>query len=112
MKLGGGSVVLDCEHCRYISRDGCDGFDVTVPVSADGTGIAGTAKLHCVVSAGRHRVELVSWNGARHQSTELAEAIHQKLLMALDQVAERRICGRRHICPSEVICIVEERARD
>jgi hypothetical protein len=112
MKLGGGSVVLDCEHCRCVSSDGCGGFDVTVPISADGNGIAGTAKLHCVVSVERHRVELVSWNGARHHSTELAEAIQQTLLMTLDQVAERRICGSRHICPSEVISIVEERARD
>ncbi len=58
MNLKKHGVTVDCEHCRCASSDGCGGYDVTVPVSDSETGIAGTAKLHCVVSPEHHLVEL------------------------------------------------------
>ena len=58
MNLKKHGVIVDCEHCRCVSSDGCGGFDVTVPVNDSETGITGTAKLHCVVSCEHHLVEL------------------------------------------------------
>ncbi len=104
-KLG---ITVGCEHCEFAASRGAGEFDVTVPVTGTGLGIAGVARLHCEVSSERHSVELVQWGGADTKNDEFSAKARRCLTAALALVAERRICGNRHICPAEVVGIVEQ----
>lgn len=103
-KLG---ITVGCEHCKFVASDRAGGFDVTVPVSGDDLEIDGVARLHCEVSTRRHSVELVQWGGTNTENDKITGEAQRRLNAALDLVAERRVCGNRHICPTEVVRIVE-----
>ncbi len=104
-------IIVDCEHCKYTSSDDRGAFDITVPIIDSETGVSGPAKLHCIVSAKRHEVELLEWRDFDHHSAEPAEGLQQRLSATLNFVADRQVCGKRNICPAEVIQIVEKNNR-
>ena len=101
-------VIVDCEHCMYQKQDGRGCFDITVPISDIATGTSGQATLHCTLSAERHNVELTQWQDAYNRLIQITESIQNRVASALGFVADRRICGNRNLCPSEVIRVVEE----
>lgn len=107
MELKKQGINVDCVNCICASSDGCGSFDVTVPLSDSETGISGTARLHCTVSSARHQVELAGWYEAGFRSISPSGKMQPRISAALAFVAERRICGNRHVCPSEVIQVVE-----
>ena len=111
MELKKQGILFDCVNCKYASSDGCGGFDVTVPLSDSETGISGTAKLHCTISPACHQVELVDWHDVGFHTIRPSRNIQPRISTALAFVAEHRICGNRHICPSEIIRVVEEYCR-
>ncbi len=101
-------VIVDCKKCKYLSASGNDSFDVTGPINDEETTIAGTAKLRCTISKKHHHVELMEWKSTGHHTTQPSENFLNRMSMALDLIADQRICGNRHICPHDVIRIVEE----
>jgi hypothetical protein len=111
MALKKQGINVDCVNCKCASSDDCGSFNVTVPICDSETGIAGTAKLHCTVSAARHQIELVAWRDARSRTISPSSKIQPRISAALTFVAEHRICGNRHICPAEVIRVVEDYGR-
>ncbi|MGD8620163.1 MAG: hypothetical protein PVH54_13375 [Gammaproteobacteria bacterium] len=104
MELKKQGVILDCEQCKCASCKG-GSFEVTVPVCDTETGIHAAARLHCTVCPAYHEVELVEWHAAG--STGPPGKVLPRIAAALGFVADHRICGNRHICPQEVIRIVE-----
>ena len=107
MGLQKNGIMVDCAHCSCASSDASGCFDVVVPISDAETGIIGNAKLHCVISAESHGVELVEWQGVGNCPDESMQGIRDRLLTALDFVADQRICGNSRICPAEVVRIVK-----
>ena len=108
MSLKKHGVIVDCEHCKYASTNGCGGFDIIVPVSDSEARITGTAKLHCTVCTEYHRVELTEWQDANRHPIQPSDNLQQRVSATLAFVADHRVCGNRNICPSEVIRIVDE----
>jgi len=108
MGLNRHGVTVDCEHCKYASNNVNGGFDIVVPVGDSETGIAGTAKLHCTVSAECHRVDLTEWQDANRHSIQPSDNLQQRVSATLTFLADKRVCGNRNLCPSEVIRIVDE----
>ncbi|MCU7918253.1 MAG: hypothetical protein KZQ95_07820 [Candidatus Thiodiazotropha sp. (ex Epidulcina cf. delphinae)] len=108
MNIKKDGCIVKCEHCQCVSNNGRGGFDVQVPICADDNGIAGTARLHCAISAERHRVELVNWKDTDDHTVTPPKEIQKRLATALDFVADHRVCGNQKICPAEVIEIVEK----
>jgi hypothetical protein len=104
-------VVVGCEHCRYQTKGGVGGFDVIVPLCDTSSGTKGIARLRCSVSSSRHAVELKQWHDNRQQPIKPSAEIMKRLSQALDFVAGKRICGNRHLCPPEVVRIVEQDTR-
>ena len=82
-------------------------FDIAVPLSEPGSSTAGWATLHCSVSPGQPRVALGSWQGPSGQPVTSGEVTQRRIDAALEFVATHRICGSRHLCPSEVVDIVD-----
>jgi hypothetical protein len=111
MELKKQGIRVDCMNCKCASSDGCGGFIVTVPLSDSETGITGTAKLHCTISPACHQVEFVDWHDAGFHTIRPSRKIQSRISAALTFVAEHRICGNRHICPSELVRVVEELGR-
>lgn len=107
MGLENNGVKISCEGCTYLDTDGEGGFDVSVPLSTVEPGVTGVARIHCVVGPDSHRVELVSWVTSDGQAVAPPEAVEQRVAAALRFIAERRICGRHHVCPTEVIRVVK-----
>jgi len=103
-------ITVDCEHCKYTSSDDRGGFDITVPIIDSETGVSGPARLRCIVSAKQHAVELLEWDDLDHHPDEPVKSLQQRVSATLNFVAERRVCGNRNICPSEVIRIVEKKS--
>lgn len=101
-------VRVDCEQCQCVHSDDCGGFDVTVPVTLAEGGTAGTARLHCVVSADCHRVELMEWRDGDLHPGEPPEEARRRLDAALDFVAAQRLCGNSRLCPAAVVRVVQE----
>ena len=104
-------VELSCESCKYLrdSRDG--GFEIDVPVSMGEGGLSGMARLHCVVSNERHRVELVELLDAESRTVHPSSEDLAQVSVALDFVGQHRICGNQRICPPEVVRVVKARGR-
>ncbi len=111
MKIKRKDITVDCEHCVYSSSDNRGNFEITVPIIDSETGISGPANLRCGVSAKGHTVELLEWRGFNGHQSQSLEDLVQRVSATLDFVAERRICGNRNICPSEVIQVVEENSK-
>lgn len=111
MGLSKYGVTVGCEHCECVSGDDTGRFDVVVPVSDRESGLHGTARLRCTVSATTHSVDLVNWRDAIGGPLQ-AGAAGERLREALRFVADRRICGNQRICPSRVVAIVAEQGRD
>lgn len=107
MSLSKYGVKVFCEECRCVCNDGSGSFDVIVPVTVGGTGVSGTARLHCVVSGEHHAVELVELLDAELRGVQPSPEVQKKVSAALDFVAEHRICGNLRICPPDVVRIVE-----
>jgi hypothetical protein len=105
--LENNGVKISCEGCTYLETGGDGGFDVSVPLSTAEPGVNGVARLHCVVGPDSHRVELVSWVTSDGRAIAPPEAVEQRVAAALRFIAERRICGRHQICPTEVIRVVK-----
>ena len=108
MSLENKGVKISCESCSYVALDDKGGFAVSVPLSIADAEVSGTAKLHCVLGPGSHKVELVEWAAEGHLPGEALEEVRQRVSRALGFIAERRICGNRHICPAEVIRVVKK----
>lgn len=104
-------VTVRCEQCRFVASDQRGGFDVAVPIGASDCGVAGTARLHCIVAPEGHQVALVEWHDADRRPVEASDEVRQRLTAALGFVAEQRICGNRRVCPAEIVRIVEEHTR-
>lgn len=103
-------VEIQCEQCRYLRGDDAGGFEVAVPVSLGGTGVAGVATLRCRVAAERHEVALTALrDDAGLRRLEPPPDAMEKVSAALDAVARHRICGNRNLCPRDVVRIVEAR---
>ena len=112
MSLTKNGLVIDCEHCVCRSEDGRGGFGIDVPISDRDSGVTGIARIRCVVSSGHHTVELHSWApGAEQTPEDVVSAIRARADRALEYVAQKRICGNRDICPSEVVRIVGAHSR-
>ena len=112
MGLTKNGLVIDCEQCVCRSEDGRGGFDIDVPVSDRDSGFTGIARIRCAVSSAGHKVELDSWAvGAEQTPEDVIGAIRERADLVLEYVAQKRICGNRDICPSEVVRIVEAHSR-
>lgn len=107
MSLSKYGVKVSCEDCRCVFHDGSSTFDVTVPVTVGERGVSGTARLHCIVSAEHHEVELVQLLDAELRDIQPSPEVREQVSAALDFVAEHRICGNSRICPPDVVRIVE-----
>ena len=99
---------MDCAHCQFSGGDGCGGFDVDVPIADERGDDTGTATLHCVVSKGKHGVTLTRWVDHEGRVIDPEQAVQTRLATALGYVAEKRLCGNRKLCPSEVVSIAVE----
>jgi len=108
MNLKKHGIIVDCEHCKYNSSDDRGVFDITVPIIDSETGISSPAKLRCMVSPERHTVELQEWHEINRQPSRSIERLQQRISAVLNFIANRQVCGNRHICPSEVIQIAEK----
>jgi hypothetical protein len=112
MSLVKNGLVIDCEQCVCRSEDGRGGFGIDVPIIDRATGVAGIARIRCVVSSEGHTVELASWApGEKQPPEDVVSTIRARADQTLDYVAQKRICGNRDICPSEVVRIVEAHSR-
>ena len=108
MSIKRDNVGINCRQCEFTSSNGGGSFYVTVPVDDAASGIAGLAELHCTVTSELHTVELTKWHDEQGQIIKPPAELRHRLLKALDFVAERRICGNQHLCPTEVVRVVEE----
>lgn len=111
MGLTRNGATVRCEQCKFVPSGDDGAFDLTVPISAPEHGMAGTARLHCVISPQCHHVELVEWNDAERGPTELSAEIRQCLADAISFIAEQRICGHPGLCPSEITRLVAARGQ-
>ena len=112
MSLKRNGLVIGCEHCVCRSEDDRGGFGIDVPISDRETGVAGIARIRCVVSPEGHTVELDNWAPGEERTPEdVVGAIRERADLVLEYVAQKRICGNRDICPSEVVRIVEAHSR-
>jgi len=107
MSLKKNEFVIACEHCAYGTDDGADGFVVTVPLRDERSGLKGIARLKCAVSPRRHKVHLQQWLDDELQPIRPPADVEKRLLRVLWHVGEKRVCGNRHLCPSEVVRAVE-----
>lgn len=112
MSLRKEDFIIGCEQCKCGTRDGRGGFVVTVPLRDNVSGLEGTAVLKCAVSPKRHSVELEQWLDDDSHSIRPSAAVEKRLLQAIDYVADKRVCGNRHICPPDVVRTVEEQNRN
>ncbi|MDH5622839.1 MAG: hypothetical protein OEY74_12225 [Gammaproteobacteria bacterium] len=111
MDLKNNGINVDCGRCEYTSNDGHESFEVVVPLSDAETGTDGIATLLCSVSAGRHDVKLKQWRDAQGNLIQPSAEIQQRLLAALERLADQQMCGNYQICPADVVRIVEELSR-
>ena len=104
-------VELFCESCKYLrdSQDG--GFEIDVPLSMGDGELSGMAKLHCVVSSERHRVELIELLDAESRTVHPSSEDLAQVSAALDFVGQHCICGNQRICPPEIVRVVKARGR-
>ena len=100
--------MVDCKHCVCAGIDDHGAFDFSVPVIDSETDISTPVKLRCIVSPVRHTVELKEWQDPENLPVQRSENFLQRLNAALAVVEERRVCGNRNICPSEVVQAVEK----
>lgn len=112
MSLTNHSINIDCKHCKCDAVNADNSIDVEVPISELNKDRAGTAILHCVISAQSHQVELKRWTDEDGHDVIPTEDIQERLLKTLNLVASKRVCGNSHICPSEVVRFVETHGRD
>ena len=101
-------ITVDCERCVYNASKDRGVFDITVPIADSETGVSGPAKLRCGAFPEGHTVDLLEWQGLGQRDDRSAAGLQQRISATLAVFAERRICGNRNICPSEVVRIVEE----
>ena len=111
MSLKKHDVIVACEQCRFRSSNSGGSFDVTVPLKDARSGIKGIARLQCTVSSDRHDLELREWLDDEQQSITPSANIEKRVLLLLDDAADHRICGNRHLCPPEVVRAVEKQNR-
>ena len=105
-------VNVECGHCKCDSINGDGSFDVKVPVYDSNKGIAGSAILRCVISSKHHQIELKKWADNDNHSISSLEDIQESLSETLNFVADKKICGNSHICPSQVVQFVDEYNKD
>ena len=103
-------ISVKCERCKYINADSSGGFDIDVPVCDCESGICGQARIHCSVTAGEHHVDLEEWRGVDPDSIAAPNDLQNRLSAMLDFVADHRLCGKRNLCPAEVIEFVKSRS--
>jgi hypothetical protein len=101
-------VTIDCASCRFIASQNRGSFDVIVPVADEGAGLAGHARLHCRVSPQTHVVELAEWHCPEAPVITAGSDLDRRLSGALAFVAEKRLCGNRSLCPTQVVDVVEK----
>lgn len=107
MSLRKCGVELFCEGCQYVRGDQDGGFEITVPVAVGEGGPTGTARLHCVVSGERHRVELIELLGAESRAVHPSPGELEQMSAVLDFVGRHRVCGNQRICPPDVVRVVK-----
>jgi hypothetical protein len=101
-------VTIDCANCRFIASHNKESFDVIVPVTDEGVDLAGHAKLHCRVSSQTHVVELAEWLCPEAPVISAGSDLDRRLADALYFIAEKRLCGNRNLCPTEVVSVVQK----
>ena len=101
-------VTVDCKQCVFDASAGRGVFEITVPIIDSETGNSGPARIRCRTGSGHHTVDLLEWRELDQQNTQSAAGLQQRVSAVLDFLAERRICGNRNICPSQVVEIVDE----
>ena len=104
-------VELFCESCKYLRESQDGGFEIDVPVSMGEGELSGMARLHCVVSRERHRVELIELLDAESRAIHPAPEELEQVSAVLDFVGQHRICGNQRICPPDVVRVVKARGR-
>lgn len=112
MKLRKHGVVVGCEHCRCVSKNATGDFAVSVPLDDTETDLTGTARLRCVVSPDHHEVRLEAWLDASGRPLRPSPSVQQRMDATLRFVEEHRICGKRDICPDDVVQLVRRQTRD
>lgn len=108
MSLKKNQFIVDCEHCTCSRSDGAGGFVVTVPLRDSSSGLEGTARLRCSITPYRHEIELKQWLDEEQHPIQAAADIEKRLLNLVDHVADKRVCGNRHLCPAEVVRTIAE----
>ena len=97
---------MGCDRCAYASSDDQGGFDVIVPVTDEVGQQGGIATLRCRISPDTHDVKLISLLNSSGEPVSYDAATQQRLISMLRFVEDRRICGNKNICPTEVVDIV------
>ena len=103
-------VTIDCASCQFAASHNEDSFDVIVPVADEGGDLAGKAKLRCRVSSQTHVVEMAEWHCREAPVIQAGSDLDRRLRDVLDFIAEKRLCGNRSLCPSQVVDVVEKAA--
>ncbi|MCP4235236.1 MAG: hypothetical protein GY770_16915 [Aestuariibacter sp.] len=101
------NIRIDCKSCQYLSDANDSGFEISVPVNDDVTGFSGSAILHCVVNNDNHIIRLRELI-ADSSSIPPSATLLRRLNATLNVLAEKRLCGNHHICPSEVLQVINE----
>ena len=104
-------IAIDCANCQFIASQSKGSFDVIVPVADEASELAGQATLHCRVSSQTHIVELAKLHCPMAPMIEKGSELDRRLTDALEFVAEKRLCGSRSLCPTEVVELVEKTNR-
>lgn len=101
-------VAIDCANCQFVASQNKESFAVVVPVADEASNLAGQATLHCHVSSQTHVVKLAAWHSPQAPAIAEGSDMDRRLIGALEFVAEKRLCGNRSLCPTEVVELVEK----
>ena len=104
-------IAIDCANCQFIASHSTGDFAVSVPVTDEASELAGQATLHCRVSSQAHDVELAKLHFPEASMAATDRELDRRLTGALEFVAEKRLCGNRSLCPTEVVELVEKATR-
>jgi hypothetical protein len=101
-------ITIDCAGCQFIGSHERGSFDVVVPVADENSGLGGRVRLSCRASSQTHVVKLAAWQDQKTPVVAPGSDLDRRLTKALAFVADKRLCGNRSLCPSQVVDLVEK----